>query len=336
MEKITMGLREFKLPDDLQLLLELIPPSFHYPENEDWNVDEDELENMVDSLSSAQRLWWLFRVMRLLSPPMRDILRGHIWEEAGKPVGVCNVLRQGATDCWLIGNVSVLPEYRRRGIARKLVQASVDYARSRDAKAVTLEVVDGNVPAYTLYADKLGFEPYSGNCQVVYETDALPDAVPLPEGYTVSECGLFEWQPRYELARRITPDAVQQYTPVTKKRYRQPPVVRAFAPLFIKLSGMKHKAFIVTRDSNGQVVASGGYDARTQEGGLNGLRVSIDPEHGELAPHLVQRFLRELLAAAPGRRVEASANHWQPATIAALEEAGFRKKFDYHTLGLLL
>lgn len=52
---------------------------------------------------------------------MRDALHGFIYQDDGKPVGMINFTRQG-NDEWLIGSVTVQPTYRRRGIARKLVE----------------------------------------------------------------------------------------------------------------------------------------------------------------------------------------------------------------------
>ena len=128
-----MAIRAFELPSDIPVLTELIPLTFQYPENEAWGLQEDEAESLVESLNAIKGIWPLVRVLQLLYAPMRDVLRGYIWEEDSKAVAVTNVIRKGNTDQWIIGNVSVLPEYRRRGIARKLVEASVQYAHDRGA-----------------------------------------------------------------------------------------------------------------------------------------------------------------------------------------------------------
>lgn len=52
-----------------------------------------------------------------------------------------------------ITNVAVLPEYRRRGIAKALLERALE----NEAEFITLEVRESNSPAIELYK-KLGFE----------------------------------------------------------------------------------------------------------------------------------------------------------------------------------
>lgn len=55
-----------------------------------------------------------------------------------------------------INNVAVLPEYRRKGFAKELMDALVGYCRGRGADRFTLEVNSKNIAAKSLYR-KLGF-----------------------------------------------------------------------------------------------------------------------------------------------------------------------------------
>lgn len=48
-------------------------------------------------------------------------------------------------------NIAVVPEYRRKGIARELINALVDALRENQAYCLTLEVRASNVPAISLY-----------------------------------------------------------------------------------------------------------------------------------------------------------------------------------------
>ncbi|MBN1200270.1 MAG: GNAT family N-acetyltransferase [Anaerolineae bacterium] len=330
-----MPARPFKLPADLSVMADLIPPCFQYPENEAWSIQEDEVENWVDTINGIRRIWPLFRLIQLIVPPMRDAMRGFIWEEDGKAVGLCNVIRKGFTDQWLIGNVAVLPDYRRRGIARQLVQACLDYARGRGSEVIVLDVLAGNVPAYSLY-EKLGFEHYSGETQLLYDSPDLLDEVPLPGGYTLEQTSLFAWRPRYELAQRITPDTVKRYAPVEEGTYRQPAIFRLLFPVLIQAMGSRPAGFLVRRAGGGQVVASIGYNARLREGGINDISANLDPAHADLAPFLVRYLVRAVMAAAPGRRIEFSVKHWQEPLLPAALEAGFEQRCEMHSMGLIL
>lgn len=55
-----------------------------------------------------------------------------------------------------ITNVSVLPEYQGRGLAKSLIMECLDEARRREFQTLALEVDDGNRQAVKLY-DNLGF-----------------------------------------------------------------------------------------------------------------------------------------------------------------------------------
>ena len=53
-------------------------------------------------------------------------------------------------------NVAVHPDYRRKGIAEKLVMELVEALKKRDSRCLTLEVRASNEPARALY-EKQGF-----------------------------------------------------------------------------------------------------------------------------------------------------------------------------------
>ena len=55
----------------------------------------------------------------------------------------------------------VHPRARRRGVGRSLVEAAIDFARSRGVEALYLHVEPDNAAATALYADVFGFERFS-------------------------------------------------------------------------------------------------------------------------------------------------------------------------------
>ncbi len=333
-----MPLRAFKLPADIPVLVDLIPSCFVYPENEEWNIQQDEVVSMVDSLNGVRRIWPLIRLVMLISPPVRDSMRGFVWEEDGRVIGLTNVVRMGTTDQWLIGNVGVLPEYRRRGIARQLVELSVTYARERGAKSVVLDVIDGNVPAYNLY-QKLGFEHYSGQTQLRYDGDdgQTGDGVPaLPDGYTLQPSSPFDWRPRYALAKRSVPEVDQRYSPVEEGRFREPRVLRPLIPIINRMSGGRGMWYEARHTATGQAVAFARGRYRTRAGGINLIDIQLDPAHAALAPDLVALLLSTLGQRSPGRRIECHLPQWQTPVIDALLAAGFTRVADMCTMGIII
>lgn len=63
------------------------------------------------------------------------------------------VVLQGAGGQAEILTIAVIPDSRRRGLARALMMAAHDFAMTTGATEVFLEVADDNLPALRLYAD---------------------------------------------------------------------------------------------------------------------------------------------------------------------------------------
>ncbi len=79
--------------------------------------------------------------------------QGFVWEEQGTIVGNLSIFpfqtRNGTQ--YLIANVAVHPEYRRRGIARLLTERALFEIRQRGGRYAWLNVREDNQPAYHLY-----------------------------------------------------------------------------------------------------------------------------------------------------------------------------------------
>ncbi len=332
-----MSLRPFNLHRDTTALAAVLPRAFQYPDHPEWSLETDQLESLLDSLAALRRLRPVIAVLQALFPFARDIMRGYVWEEDGQPVGVVNVVRQGASDKWEIGNVAVLPDYRRRGIARALVEAAIALARERGAKHVLLEVVEGNLPAGALY-ESLGFTVYTRSLDMVYEPEgalAPTDGPLLPRGYVLAPLDAFDWRTRLALAERITPGPVKRFDPPEAQPREVPGLFRAVIRLFERASGTHTRRYVL-RTLDGTPVAIVRYSARQRAGGTNSLRLSADPAHPEPVEALLTMLLREVLQLAPDRRVELEALAWQPTVVAAAERVGFRQRCTYQCMGLNL
>ena len=82
-------------------------------------------------------------------------LLGYIWEEEQEIVG--NISIVPFRGHYLLANIAVHPDYRRRGIAHELTQHAMQHVRKRGAKSIWLHVQEENAPAIHLY-ETLGFE----------------------------------------------------------------------------------------------------------------------------------------------------------------------------------
>ncbi len=91
-------------------------------------------------------------------PAMPYALGGFVWEEAGRIVGNMTITPdESRAGQWVVSNVAVEDEFRRRGIARALMQAALHDLQERKARVVILQVRPQNTPAIRLY-QQLGFE----------------------------------------------------------------------------------------------------------------------------------------------------------------------------------
>ena len=177
-----MPMRSLCIPEDLLPLAGMLKETFHYPDNPEWSVREDELEDVVRGLRSLRRLWPILRILQVVSPALRDAFRGFVWEEDEQIVAAVILQRQGTTPLWSIEMVGVLPGYRRRGLARRLLTHALEDLRKRGAEKARLSVIDKNVPAYSLYTS-LGFEHYSGRIEFETSSGTPPSIPDLPRGY---------------------------------------------------------------------------------------------------------------------------------------------------------
>lgn len=330
-----MAIREVRLPQDLMPLGEMLVDTFQYPENPSWSLRSDETEQIADTIRSLRRLWPVLRVVQAVVPVARDMIRGHLWDEGGQIGGVTLVQRKGATNQWTVGTVGVLPSFRRRGIARKLLMQSLDMVREKGGTHVTLGVIDGNLPAQSLYRT-LGFDEYRGTLDYSRDTGPIPSEVVLPAGYSVDRIKDSDWQTRYRLTDRITPDAIKVFEPVEMGRFRVPRLMRALIPLIRRAQRKEERQYVVRHADSGGPVAWGEYTASKRSRGFHSISVHCDPKHGEVAPYLATKLVREALAWNPELRIETGIQSWMPAVVEAIEALGFERRLEYRIMGLLL
>jgi len=113
-------------------------------------------ETHVSEIADLEKIcfsdpWSVRSIASELGNPLAYWLVAEMDDKVVGYVGSQTVL--GETDMM---NVAVHPDYRRRGIAEKLVLALVEGLKEQGSHCLTLEVRASNLPAITLY-EKLGF-----------------------------------------------------------------------------------------------------------------------------------------------------------------------------------
>lgn len=110
-------------------------------------------------------------------------LNGFVWEEDNQVVGNLTLIPYVnlSRRYYLIANVAVHPGYRRRGIARKLTAAAIDYVRQRGIRTVWLHVREENSAARILY-QSIGFTQRSSRTTWHGNPETSADLMVRPAG----------------------------------------------------------------------------------------------------------------------------------------------------------
>jgi ribosomal protein S18 acetylase RimI-like enzyme len=172
--------------------------------------------------------YWIGRlVLPLAAYPL-----GFVWEEDGHVVGNASLLRvDGFPHRWVLANVVVKDDFRRRGIGRALTQSSIELANNRKAKELFLQVDSSNQGAQILYAS-LGFHPH-GTRGVWTRSVNQSTSHSFEVGKTRTRRE-GEWKIQLELAERIHPEGLVWPYPLTSRIYKHPLLQRFFSMLINK------------------------------------------------------------------------------------------------------
>lgn len=124
---------------------------------------------------------------------------GYVWMEEKRVVG--NVTLSRNRGGYLVSNLAVHPDYRRRGIARRLMEVVMDTVEKRGAPWVALEVRRDNRAAKGLY-EKLGFVKVDAwtEMRLIGPVDLV-----LRESPAVRELEPTEWREGYRLWKEALP-----------------------------------------------------------------------------------------------------------------------------------
>jgi ribosomal protein S18 acetylase RimI-like enzyme len=144
--------RKMDLSRDLDQVADLIELCFPI------HLDPDG-KTYVNDMRKAAREMRLMGWLAGLSEQYPTTSSGFVWEEEGRIIGNLSLipLQKEGRRVFLIANVAVHPDHRRRGIARKLTQQALDILVQQNISEVWLQVRDDNPPAIDLYRS-LGFQ----------------------------------------------------------------------------------------------------------------------------------------------------------------------------------
>jgi ribosomal protein S18 acetylase RimI-like enzyme len=273
---------------------------------------------MVREMKAFGRAGWLgWLAGRLFLPPAAFPL-GYVWQEEGRLVGNASLLPIGrGFNRWVLANVAVAPDHRRRGIARRMVRACLDLAAHRGVGEVVLQVRSDNEAAISLYRH-LGFGVLTTRTEWLRSNGERPAPGP---GFVVRRRREGEWRLQWLQAQRLYPEGLYWPYPLNNAWFR-PDGWLAF------LSPAPARHWVVANPDGG---LAGSISARFSQDS-RGWRLALltAPDQTNLAEALV----RHALAALQSRGLPARLSYPVGQLDAPLQALGFRAKRTLAWMGV--
>ena len=311
------GLRPLDVLRDIDGIARLIDLAFA----EDMAQDGAGVRNELAILSATSPLLW---VLRNISSEMRDSLDGFVWTEDNHIVGNVTLARDDPErHVWTISNVAVHPDYRRHGIARALMAATLEQIAARGGGQAVLEVKANNKAAYDLYLN-LGFQFVDGT--VTARHPGRPTQ-PLPLAERARRLAPSEWRKLYDLVRSTRSPLAERINPLREKDYAQT-LTRRIADGLSDFWQQEQRFWLaVAKDG----VLSGAVRLHLRRYGGHSANILIAPgERNYVEESLVQATL--LAGGASGRSITAQVASSEDVAQAILWQHGFTEVRHLHRL----
>jgi GNAT superfamily N-acetyltransferase len=255
------------------------------------------------------------------APMFPESTTGFVWEEAGQVIGNITLNPdQGRRDRFMMSNVAVKPDHRRRGIARELVQASIEHLRTMGIKTAVLNVRPNNPGAHELYK-ALGFSDVETRGDWSLPASHPRSLLP-PNELAMSSFRTADRNAAQDLIRSITPENVRIYHNI-RDEFNLPwdeRIAEAIIDFFI---GQASKRWTLKQDDQitALLMVRGQHLASPHR-----FYAHVQPEaRGTLESQLIAFAFNEL-GRFPQREIRAWATSTHPEWIAALEKTGFQMK----------
>lgn len=210
MESTTKGetpMRPIRLPDDLRAVADLVELCFAATLDDDGRRFIRQMRRAADSRRGLNAFGRL-----------PASIKGFVWVEGREIVGNLNlipVLVRGRR-AYLIANVAVHPDYRRRGIARKLTEAGIDLAANNRVRNLWLQVDEHNYAAQHLYHS---FDFVERARRTVWHNQSSAPEIKLPPSVKLRPVQRRDWQQQKEWLNILYDQNVRWNLPVDIKTY---------------------------------------------------------------------------------------------------------------------
>jgi len=214
---------------------------------------------------------WASNAVESVSMP----LSGYIWEEAGEIIGNVSLIpyRHKRKKVYLIANVAVHPDFRRRGIGRALTVTAIRHASQRHASATWLHVREDNPGAISLYTS-LGFQELARRTMWQAKPDRNVVLMEAP-AFSIVKRSSHDWPQQATWLDRLYPDLMTWYQAMPWRSLR--PGIGPFIYRFVLDQDVRHWV----AHANGAQLAILSWQAFSEKN--DRLWAAVPPEGGEYA-----------------------------------------------------
>ena len=277
------------------------------------HLDQDG-KKYLEQIRKAGRNKAYVRWMKVPGERISYPLSGFVWEEDGRIAGNLSMIPFFWRKKWrfLIANVAVHPDFRRRGIARKLTQTALDHLGKLNHQSVWLHVRQDNDAAVTLYRS-LNFK-----AMAVRNTWMHMNHMPkifLSEELLFRKRKLSDCESQIKWLKQAYPQEVQWYLDFTENKFK--PGLIGLLTQFLRDTTLQHWAV----KKSGRLMGVASWEpSRIQFADTIWLASAQNAEE-EIIPYLLTNLCRRLRYLNKPMMVNYPANRAE----TAFEEAGFEK-----------
>lgn len=272
------GPRPINLKQDLSQVSKLLEIAFAEKMDR-----EGQMALRTGAGGSSALMWWL-------NPKNDKLPPGYVWQENGRIVGNVTLIGTKETGRHIIANVAVHPDFRRRGIARALMEAVLAQVKARHGQVVLLQVVKENTHAIDLY-ESLQFEAVGIMTEwrsSISRLHEVPASTPGDSAVSVLPLPRHLWREAYQLDARSLLQDLNWPEPIPQDYYRQ----GFWVSLRNFITGHTQETWI-TSDLHGQITGLGTITA--DWGGPYSLSIRVHPAwRGQLERPLLAKLIRRL------------------------------------------
>lgn len=183
-----------------------------------------------------------------LNPAANKLGLGYVWEENGRIIGNATLLTTRTPGRYLVVNVAVHPDFRRRGIARDLMESLASLVKARGGHKILLQVVKDNTAAVDLYRS-LNYATLGSittwRCATQRLRQLEPDG-PNQAEPAIDELPRHDWQQAYQLDVTALPIDLNWPEPLPEDAYKQ----GAWRQLENFLNGRRSEVWITHNQAN--------------------------------------------------------------------------------------